>query len=192
MLLLSHQLDSSSINSPHLPSVHLQLSPCSSIFLTSFVVGLRVKPSLTSLWLNRSARWIPSQFESRRLNVLCLFATPNRLTCCRLARFPSLYFDFMSRLAIVVSLRLKLSLTLLWLNRFAKWFRCSSLQLFAVLYVLIRCDSSQINRSHFTIKSVLTPLLLNKYARWLQRTSTFLNVSHRIVLLIAFFRLITA
>ena len=143
----THQLDSSSVNSPHLPSVYLQLSPCSSIFLTSIVVGLRVKPSLTSLRLNRSARWIPSQFESRRLNVLCLFATPNRLTCCRLARFPSLYFDFMSRLAIVVSLRLKLS---------------------------------------------ITPLLLNKYARWLQRTSTFLNVSHRIVLLIAFFRLITA
>ena len=29
-------------------------------------------------------------------------------------------------------------------------------------------DLFQINRSHFTIKSVLTPLLLNKYARWLR------------------------
>ena len=114
--------------------MYLQLSPYNSIFFTTIVVGLRLKPSLTSLRLNRSARWISSQFESRRLNVLCLFATPNSSTYFRLARFPSLYFDFMYRSAIVVSLRLKLSLTLLWLNRFAKWLKCYLIRLGSELY----------------------------------------------------------
>jgi len=51
-------------------------------------------------------------------------------------------------------------------------FQLSSISLVAFwLYAhrcnLLFCPDIQLHRSHFTIKSVLTPLLLNKYARWL-------------------------
>ena len=75
---------------------------------------------LTSLILNRLTRWLIPLF-------LILFDFfYSYVALCHSWQLRSLHLDFFHLnvtplMSIVVSLRLKLSLTLLWLNRFAKW-----------------------------------------------------------------------
>ena len=107
---------------------------------------------LTSLILNRLIRWLIPLF----LTLFDLFYS--YVALCHSWQLRSLHLDFSHldstqisatryisfrlippRLKpIVVSLRLKLSLTLLWLNRFAKWFQP----------IVSRCHSTQSHSLH--------------------------------------------
>ena len=77
---------------------------------------------LTPLILNRLTRWLIPLF----LTLFDFFYS--YVALCHSWQLRSLHLDFFHLnitplMSIVVSLRLKLSLTLLWLNRFAKWLR---------------------------------------------------------------------
>ena len=96
---------------------------------------------LTSLILNRLTRWLIPLF------LIFFDFFYSYVALCHSWQLRSLHLDFFHLnvtplMSIVVSLRLKLSLTLLWLNRFAKWH-------FLVLYfasslclVALRCVMS--------------------------------------------------
>ncbi len=103
--------------------------------------------------------------RSPHLVVIPLMSIPILLAWCHSNYCHSLHFFSTYVKSIVVSLRLKLSLTLLWLNRFAKWLRFYLPTFTSVCRPLIHLRSSLIySKQSFKVlrQTFLTPLGFNR------------------------------